>query len=74
MSSNSLTVVCVKVPIYFSIDLPSNASTFQIRKLIAENLRQQCIELDFNTSIDALIETTIFGDIETTKNQTILIH
>lgn len=66
--------VCLKVPFYINIDIPEDATNTQIREELTKSIRNQYEKINKVITLDNLIEATIFGELESKGNQTIITY
>lgn len=64
MTTATQTQICLKVPVYISVDIPEGATPEQVREAVMDDLRNDDSTNDWEASWDALKATARSGEIE----------
>ena len=59
------TQICLKVPVYITLDIPAGATPEQVREAVMDDLRNDDSQNDWEASWDAIKATARSGEIET---------
>ena len=64
MTTATKTQICLKVPVYITVDVPAGAMPEQVREAVMDDLRNDDSQNDWEASWDALKATAANGEIE----------
>ena len=65
MTTTTTTQVCIKVPVYITVDVPTGSTPEQVRDAVMEDLRDDDSQNDWEASWDDIKDVIRSGEVET---------